>query len=221
MARLCKCFTTILVLFLIVCSLLIVEPAIAQTITTQSDNIPIIITTPTPTPSVLPTPSPTPTSNIALSYNEVSREAIGDDTKVVLEVTAQYYFGNPVTISYQNFNLTIITNTTIGIIPVTHREQTGIAKPLETGNITLDCTNREVNFLLTFQFQTKRQTFYGEIKDFTSYDVTYTESINSPSTPSPSPFVPELSWLAIVLLLLPIIALAVLVRHQKTSNLSK
>jgi hypothetical protein len=215
MARLGKYLTICLVIFLTLCSLLIVDSISAQT--TQSANIPIIITTPTPTPSPILTPAPTPTSNIALGYNEVSRQTIGDDTKILLEVNAQYNFGNAVTLNYQNFNLTIITNATHGIPPVTFREQTGIAKPLETGSVTIDSTNRAANFSLTFQFQTKRETFYGDILDFTGYDVTYTENTNSLNSVSPSPTVPEFPITAILIAVLAVVSLLLIIGKRKQS----
>jgi hypothetical protein len=45
--------------------------------------------------------------------------------------------------------------------------------------------------------------------------------LESNSSPSPSPTVPEFSWLAILPLLLSMFAVAVIVRHRKTANLNK
>jgi hypothetical protein len=42
-----------------------------------------------------------------------------------------------------------------------------------------------------------------------------------PATPSPSPTIPELSWLAIVPLLVGVLSVVVIIRHRKTANLNK
>jgi hypothetical protein len=51
--------------------------------------------------------------------------------------------------------------------------------------------------------------------------ITIGETSSTSPTPNPTPTVPELSWLAIVPLLLFVLAVAVIVRHQKTASSSK
>jgi hypothetical protein len=184
----------------------------------SAQSSPIIIATPIPTTYVSPAPAPTPTRNIALSYSEISREITVDDTQLVLAVNTHYNFGDSVTLDFQDFVLNIITNITHGIPPMVFEEHTGDARPKETGNINIGSANREANFSLTFQFHTMRNTFYGETKQFTSYEVVFTGNINPSSTPNsstPTPTVQELSAWTIPLLLTITLALAGLIVYPK------
>ncbi len=178
-------------------TLLVVKPANAQTST-----YPVIIASPTPTPYTQATPAPTPTSNIALSYNEVSRMVIDNDTKIVLAINAHRNFGGNVTLNYADFVLQILTDRG-GLTPEDTLMQTGHAKPAETENVNVSINNSEVNFELTFTFPTIQNSFGGQWA-FRTYQLTYTgnEIFTSWLTPTPSPSVPELSWLIILPLLL-------------------
>ena len=212
MGNIGKGLSLLLAVILAVSSLIMIESAYAQ-------SYPVIIATPTPTPYVSSAPRPTPTSNIALSYGEVSRETVNDDTQVVLAVNAYYNFGDSVTLDFQDFVLNIITNITHGIPPVVFEEHSGNARPIETGIVTVGSTNRDANFSLTFQFHTMQDTFYGEIKEFTSYEVVYTGNLYPSSTsasPTPTPTVPEFpSWTTLLLITTMVTAAGLLVYHKK------
>jgi len=71
---------------------------------------------------------------------------------------------------------------------------------------------------------------YKEFKISSSSEMRFIIDTTSPAIPptanstfpnSPTPTVPELSWLAVVPLLLSVFAVAVIVRHRKTDNLNK
>ncbi len=61
-------------------------------------------------------------------------------------------------------------------------------------------------------------TFTGEKSDWSS---TQTMSVNQYSSPSPTPTVPELSWLVIMPLLITVLSIALILRHRKTANINK
>jgi hypothetical protein len=66
-------------------------------------------------------------------------------------------------------------------------------------------------------------TLFGESDWSDEHTITLTDgaaagSINTLSTPTPTPSVPELSWLVLVPLLLSALSVAVLLRHRKTNR---
>jgi hypothetical protein len=102
-------------------------------------------------PSVItPTPaaSPIPISNIALSYNESSRQYIGGPSRVILNVTATYISGNDITINYSQFSLRLYVWRMITQIPQ------GYAYPLNSGSFTLGISQKTYTFELIFEFGT-------------------------------------------------------------------
>jgi hypothetical protein len=190
MGNISKSFTLILVVLLGLSSLIVVESASAQSAT----SYPVIIATPSPTPYVYvsPAPTPTPTSNIALSYSEVSRDTVGDDTRIVLAVNAQYNFGDSVTFNYQDFVLNIFRPR--GGVPIAAKIllHTSDANPQESGSITIGSTNPEADFTLTFIFSTMQEGFEGPV-EFSSYQLVYnsntesvTPSVASVASPTPT-----------------------------------
>jgi hypothetical protein len=168
---------------LAVSSLIMVETAFAQA-------SPVIIATPTPPPTPTPAPvapTPTPTRNIALDYSEISRASEGNNTRLVLAVTATYNFGGPVTIVFQSFTLNIAVERG-GPPPFIQPGDfwyTGTANPLETGTVTLDSNNSEESFQLTFVFSTLQPNTEGQTP-FTNYQLVYSGSTTTAS-PSPTP----------------------------------
>ena len=48
-----------------------------------------------------------------------------------------------------------------------------------------------------------------------------TSTLITPSTQSPTPTVPELSWLAVIPLIVGVLSIAVIIRHRKTANLKQ
>jgi len=179
---------------------------------TDAQSSPVIIITPTPEPLPTPTPTQAPTRNIAMDYSEISRTSEGENTRLVLAVNASYNFGEPVTINFQDFTLNIAVERGGPLAGQPENLFTGTAKPNETGKIILDESNSELAFQLTFVFSTLQNNAHGQTP-FTIYELVYSGSTTGPS---PSPTIPELSWLAIVPLLLSVFALAVLVRYRKT-----
>jgi len=215
MGKIAKTFAFTLILTMAISSvgLLTVKPASAQ-------SSPVIIVTPSPTPVPTLAPTPTPTSNIALNYSEVSRTSEGVDTILVLAVTAEYNFGQAVTINFQDFTLDIAVERG-GPPPIQPGSEIyeGTAKPLETGNVTLDSNSRQNSFQLTFEFSTLQDNLYGQTP-FTGYELVYSGSTTTASpSPSPTPAVQELSWLVIVPLLLSVFFVAVIFRNRKNRQL--
>jgi hypothetical protein len=147
-------------------------------------SYPVRIVPPTPTPTSSPAPTATPTRNIALSYNEVSNTTIGNFTKIVLTVNAQYNFGNPVTLNYQDFVLDVLT--IHGALPPVGWLLTDSVGPFEAGNVTLDNSSRVADFQLTFEFPTMQHSVDGPYP-FGKYELEYNGDITSLSAPSASP----------------------------------
>ncbi len=140
---------------------------------------------------------------------------IDNDTKIVLAINAHYNFGGNVTLNYTDFVLQILTDRG-GLTPEDTLMQTGNAKPAETGSVNVSSGNSEVSFELTFTFPTIQNSFGGQWA-FRTYQLTYTGNavFTSWLTPTPSPSVPELSWMVILPLILSIFSVAVIVRHRK------
>jgi hypothetical protein len=65
--------------------------------------------------------------------------------------------------------------------------------------------------------------FNGNYSDWNQLTITMAsgETATANLSPTPSPTIPELSWLVVVPLLLSLFAVAVIVRHRKTANMSK
>ena len=202
-----KLFSIVLVISLAFSVLVMAGPPLVQ-------STPVDIVSPTPEPTPGPTPTPISTSNIALDYSEVSRTNEGVDTRLVLSVNASYNFGQALTINFQDFTLNIAVERG-GPPPIQPGDfiYTGTAKPIETGNVTIDSNNREDVFQLTFEFSTLQNNAHGQTP-FTNYQLAYSGSTTTAS-PSPTPTVPELSWWVIVPLLLSVFSVAVIVRHRK------
>ena len=222
-------FGWIVALFLVVVlvvsslSLLMVRPASAQ-----SSNAIIVTPTPTLIPALIPTPITA--SNFALSYSEVSRASQGNDTQLVLDVTARYNSGEPVTINFQSFNLNIGVGQGENLIFPYN------AKPIESGTLITDSNTAEKSFYLTFVFPT-----YGYRQShFSSYQLVYfdgtTIALATSSTPTitpspiptiaptinptatPTPTVPEFPLLAVLPLFLSVLFIAVKLKHRKTAK---
>ncbi len=183
---------------------------------TPAQSTPVVIATPKPMPIAQPTSTPTPTSNIALDYTEVSRANQGDNTRLVLAVKATINSGE-VTINFQNFILNIAVERG-GPPPIQAGDfiYTGTAKPVETGNVTIDSYGGE-SFQLTFEFATLQNNAHGKTP-FTNYELVYSGSITAAS-PSPSPSVPEFPAIAIVpLFIVPLIVAINLKRKRSTDR---
>jgi len=65
--------------------------------------------------------------------------------------------------------------------------------------------------------------FNGNYSDWNQLTITMDsgDTATANLSPTPSPTVPEMSWLVIVPLLLSIFAVALVVRHRKTANLKQ
>lgn len=107
------------------------------------------------------TPTSTPISNITLSYNETSRENIGDDSKITLTVNATFINGSEININFSQFYLQMyVVRGLIDHIPE------GTENPLNNGTFTLGTSQQTNIFQLTFEFPT-----YG----FNGMDTTTTQ----------------------------------------------
>jgi hypothetical protein len=177
-----------------------VSPSTQPTEPPTPSPSPTPTSTPTPTtvqpsPSALPptTPQPTPTPMQAdaasMTYYEVSREEVGNDTRIKLSINATNNSASKVTIDYGSFYMDIIT-----LKDVDHPDAaakyywkvTGEAVPLETGTISASESSPYVSFMLTFEFPTL-QTFgewasvVGTTADteypFSSYNLRYADSL--------------------------------------------
>jgi parallel beta-helix repeat protein len=100
-------------------------------------------------------------------------------------------------------------------------------------SVNLDATN---NWWGTTDTQAINQTIYDFKNDFNLGSVTFIPFLSSPNTqaptgptltpespisPSSTPTVPELSWLAIVPLMVSILSVAVILKNRKTTNLKQ
>ena len=117
-------------------------------------------------------------SNITCTYHEISSEIVGDDTRVVLLVTAKYNRGDQVTLEYDNFYIgpIHIQNDTYNS-PIFANQ----VVPFETGSVNIDTFNRSSTFQLTFQFSTNYKGFlvssYPLNYHLGSYDSNFIEII--------------------------------------------
>jgi hypothetical protein len=149
-----------------------VSPSTQPTEPPTPSPSPTPTSTPTPTtvqpsPSALPptTPQPTPTPMQAdaasMTYYEVSREEVGNDTRIKLSINATNNSASKVTIDYGSFYMNIITLKDIDHPDAAAKyywKVTGEAVPLETGTISASESSPYVSFMLTFEFPTL-QTF--------------------------------------------------------------
>jgi hypothetical protein len=105
------------------------------------------IPTPTPSPTAPATPGPQTITitdhNIEVAYSEYSRQTNEGTTKIVLLLEAQYQ-GEEVTLSYDNFRLSILTSRG-GLEPYPIYLETGKVAPAESGSVTVGgVTRRQV-----------------------------------------------------------------------------
>jgi hypothetical protein len=118
------------------------------------------------------------TSNITCTYHRISSEIVGNDTRVVLLVTANYNRGEQVTLKYDNFYVDPIhiQNDKYNSPLFANR-----VVPFETGSVTIDTYNRSSTFQLTFQFSTNYKGFpvssYPLDYHLDSYDSDFIEII--------------------------------------------
>jgi hypothetical protein len=177
-------------------SLIMVECVGAQ----SSTSYPVVIITPTPTPPPsftpppTPSPSPTPMKNVGLTYSEVNRWTTneGKDTTIVLDVKAQYNFGGSVTLNYQNLVLGIIVQYIRGLEPTPFTDISSDVRPIEKGTVTINSTNTEADFQLTYMFPTRQPLAYVSdgTAEFSSYQLTYTGDIAISTAPPQSTSIP-------------------------------
>jgi hypothetical protein len=207
MARLGKYPTILLVVILAVTSLNIANSSFAQ-------SYPVIIASPTPEPTLHPAPTPTPTNNIALDYSEISRATEGSNTRLVLAVNVTYYFGEQIMINFQDFTLNIAVERG-GPPPIQAGAYifTGTAKPIESGSITIDKSNNEDAFQLTFVFSTLQNNAHGQTP-FTNYELVYSGNTTT-TTPTPSPTVPEFPITATLITVLAVGSLLAVIGKKK------
>lgn len=207
MSRLGKYLVEFIVVILAVTSLNIANPSFAQ-------SYPVIIASPTPEPTLHPTPTPTPTNNIALDYSEISRATEGSNTRLVLAVDATYNFGEQITINFQDFTLNIAVERG-GPPPIQAGDYifTGTAKPIETGSITIDSSDSEAAFQLTFVFSSLQNNAHGQTP-FTNYELVYSGSTTTTS-PTPSPTVPEFPISAPLVIVLFAVSLLLVIGKRK------
>jgi hypothetical protein len=136
-----------------------------------------MLTTAQPSPSIPPptTPQPTPTpmqaGAVSMTYYEVSREEVGNDTRIKVAINATNNLASPVTLDYGSFYMNIITLKDIDRPDAAAKyywKVTGKAVALENGTISVSESNPYVSFMLTFKFPTL-QTF-GEWGKRCGYD---------------------------------------------------
>ena len=132
----------------------------------------------TPPPTTLqPTPTPMQAGAVSMTYYEVSREEVGNDTRIKVSINATNNSASTVTLDYGSFYMDIIT-----LKDVDHPDAaakyycriTGKAVPLENGTTSVSGSNPYVSFMLTFDFPTLQN--FGEQYPFSSYDLHYGNS---------------------------------------------
>ena len=132
--------------------------------TTQSPS-------PTPTPTPIPTtvqpspstsssttPQPTPTpmqaGAVSMAYYEVSREEVGNDTRIKVSINATNNSASTVALDHGSFHMDIVT-----LVDSSHPlaiakynwKITGEAVPLENGTKNVSGSNAPVSCILTFE----------------------------------------------------------------------
>jgi hypothetical protein len=90
---------------------------------------------------------------------------------------------------------------------------TGTTKPIETGSITIDSSNSEATFQLTFVFSTLQNNAHGQTP-FTNYELVYSGSTTTTS-PTPSPTVPEFPLTATLIAVLTVVSLLLIISKRK------
>ncbi|MDD3791694.1 MAG: hypothetical protein PHY74_01025 [Candidatus Bathyarchaeota archaeon] len=111
-------------------------------------------------------------ADVTCTYHKTSLEVVGEDTKVVLLVAANYNRGNQVTIRYDDFYLSpYYTKNDAYNTPLSGNK----TAPFETGAITIDSNNRNSTFQLTFQFPTNHNGY-----PITNYPLVYPGSSENP-----------------------------------------
>jgi hypothetical protein len=130
-------------------------------------------------PSTVPAITPQPTANhppgapYNLSYTELSRETIGNDTRIVVTIKAQYNWGESVTINYQGFNLRVFI--VQGGLALNMMINSDNVRPNEEGQVTINSSNSTANFQLSFEFPSMQYNSDGPVpfSQFGSYDIQY------------------------------------------------
>lgn len=200
-----RLFSIILMIILTFSALTMGNPVIAQ-------SYPVILAAPTIETTSQPTPTPAPISNIALNYSEISRASEGVDTRLVLAVNAKYNFGEVITINFQDFILNIAVERG-GPPPIQAGDYifTGTAKPIETRSITIDSSNSEADFQLTFVFSTLQNNAHGQTP-FTNYELVHS---GITSIASPSPTIPEFPLTITLVAVLAVVTLLLVIGKRK------
>lgn len=238
MGKISKTFTVFLTLIIgMSClSLLTINPANAQTIPKPSvPQFTVEYTNSTYTVSASTTIDPY--TGETITHPSSTGEKRTFELAIRNQPFAQYVdssSGRTITLMYQirtkgqfEQNWTNLYFVEDGFLPASNSDYTTVSYPIYSGSVW---GNLEANSKVDFQVQamigyiTRTSGFMswylaGESSDWSpKQTVIIPESSGSPS---PSPTVPELSWLAILPLLLMVLAVAVTVRHRKVVYLNK
>jgi hypothetical protein len=130
-------------------------------------------------PSTAPTITPQPTAShplgapYNLSYTELTRETVGNDTRIVVIINAQYNWGDFATIYYQGFNLQVFI--VQGGLALNMMVNSDNVRPLEEGQVTINGSNSTANFQLLFEFPSMQYNSDGPVpfSQFGSYGIQY------------------------------------------------
>ncbi len=126
-----------------------------------------------PTPTITLQPPGTP---YYLSYTELKRETVENETKIIITINAQYNWGNPTSIDYQRFRLDVfIIQGGLAFMFGNLTINSDTVAPLEHGQYTISATNQAANFQLTFQFPDMQNNSDGPVpfSQFGSYIIQY------------------------------------------------
>lgn len=129
----------------------------------------------TPTPiTYTPIPYGTPNPKIRISYDELSRTAIGSNTRLTLTVNAyqSVSYGNLVTLDYSNFTLAVFVPRG-GLAPPTVVSHYITVNAEESGTIAVGSIDETAVFQLTFEFPSKGTNFDGNLLPFSAYQLGY------------------------------------------------
>ena len=128
---------------------------------------------------------PLPTSNtpspkgVRITYDELSRTAVGSNTRVVLSLSATLISGGSVTLDYSRFALSAFV-VRGGLLPANIGMKYTEVNPQGTGTVTVDSNNPMSIFQLTFEFASQGKNFEDYLRPFSYYELCYSSYYDNP-----------------------------------------
>ena len=119
------------------------------------------------------TPPPTSSAKeVSISYDELSRTAVGSNTRVVLSLSANLISGGSVTLEYSRFALSAFV-VRGGVLPANIGMKYTEVNPQGTGTVTVSTDNPTSTFQLTFEFASEGRNFDDYLRPFSYYELGY------------------------------------------------